>query len=219
MKTCTQCGIEKPLEEFGRNPRSRDGRKAACLECHAANTHARQPRSARAGKALTKTCRHCSQEFTYVYRSGRERFYCGGLCRYRAGDTQKAARGLAIPRTCACGSTNVARVGKAVCPSCRTDRRDPEKARAKERRRTLRKYGLTQDDWDHMLLQQDGRCAICRTDRPGGRGELWHIDHCHVTNRVRGLLCHNCNVGIGNFRDDRQLLLKAAEYLADRQIV
>jgi hypothetical protein len=48
---------------------------------------------------------------------------------------------------------------------------------------------------------------------PGGKGERWHIDHCHTSNRVRGLLCHNCNVGIGNFKDAPDLLRSAAAYL------
>jgi hypothetical protein len=103
------------------------------------------------------------------------------------------------------------RVGFPVCESCRVDRRSY--LAIKERQRTLRKYGLTEADWDRMLTEQGGRCAICRTDTPGGRGERWHIDHSHATDKVRGLLCHNCNVGIGNFKDDPALLDSAAAYL------
>jgi len=218
VKTCTQCGVEKPLEEYGRNTKSRDGHRAECRKCIAARQRRRYVPSAKAGATLTKTCAQCGTVFSYIYRSGRERTFCGDLCKHRAMDDLKAARGLVVERRCACGSTDVARVGKPVCPACKVDRRDPEKARAKERRRTLRRYGLSEEDWNRMLLQQEGRCAICRTDRPGGRGELWHIDHCHVTNRVRGLLCHNCNVGIGNFHDDPQLLLAAAKYIQESRL-
>src|SRR5262249_33531137 len=101
-----------------------------------------------------------------------------------------------------------------VCPDCKKDRRDPAAEAAKERRRTLRKYGLTEMDWDRMLAAQRNCCAICHTDKPGGKGERWHIDHDHVTNQGRGLLCHNCNVGIGNLRDDPEIIKRAAAYVA-----
>jgi hypothetical protein len=90
------------------------------------------------------------------------------------------------------------------------DRRDGS---VRDRQRTLRKYGLTEEGWAEILATQGGRCGICRTDVPGGRGERWHIDHCHETNRVRGLLCHNCNVGLGNFRDSPSILAAALDYL------
>lgn len=71
-----------------------------------------------------------------------------------------------------------------------------------------------------MLEKQGGRCAICRRTEPigvtraGYDGEKkWHIDHCHETNEVRGLLCGECNKGLGQFRDDRVTLQRAIDYL------
>jgi hypothetical protein len=61
-----------------------------------------------------------------------------------------------------------------------------------------------------MLADQDGRCAICYTE---ANGRMWHIDHCHDTGKVRGILCDICNRGIGNLKDDPKLLRQAAEYL------
>jgi hypothetical protein len=81
------------------------------------------------------------------------------------------------------------------------------------RAKTLRRYGLTEADWDTLLIAQAGRCGICRGETPGGKGR-WHIDHCHATGKVRGLLCHHCNVGLGNFKDDPDLLRTAIAYLA-----
>lgn len=75
-----------------------------------------------------------------------------------------------------------------------------------------RKFGMTPEDYEAMLERQNGCCAICRTDEPGGRGK-WHIDHCHETNEVRGLLCQSCNMGIGQLKDDVNLLQKAIGYL------
>jgi tripartite-type tricarboxylate transporter receptor subunit TctC len=90
---------------------------------------------------------------------------------------------------------------------------DPE-FREQERKHSAKsrfklKYGLTQGDYDRMLLSQRGVCAICeQTCR-------WRlcVDHCHCTKQVRGLLCMRCNTGLGQFRDDPRLLRKAAAYL------
>jgi hypothetical protein len=77
-----------------------------------------------------------------------------------------------------------------------------------------RKYGITLEDYDRMLKEQGGVCAICRSDDVGNdRAARWHVDHCHNSNKVRGLLCHRCNMGIGYFKDDPARLRAAAEYL------
>lgn len=72
-------------------------------------------------------------------------------------------------------------------------------------------------DFDRMLAEQGGRCAICGTEEPGSR--QWNVDHCHETGRVRGLLCTACNTGIGHLRDDPGILLSAMTYLNDGQPV
>jgi len=76
----------------------------------------------------------------------------------------------------------------------------------------LQKFGLTKEAWHALLDSQGGRCAVCGSDSPGGRGQ-WHTDHCHKTNKVRGLLCAGCNRGIGLLKDDPNVLLAAAIYL------
>lgn len=64
-----------------------------------------------------------------------------------------------------------------------------------------------------MLVNQDGLCAICGTDTPGRKHENFSVDHDHLTGRVRALLCHFCNVGIGHFGDNPATLRAAADYL------
>lgn len=81
----------------------------------------------------------------------------------------------------------------------------------------LRKYGMTPAGYDDLLCQQNGRCAICQTVDPKGKGRF-HIDHCHETGKNRGLLCHSCNIGLGHFRDSPIFLHSAAQYLLDRQL-
>lgn len=84
----------------------------------------------------------------------------------------------------------------------------------------LRRYGLTPKRFDEMLAAQDGRCAICRTDAPGGQG--WHVDHdhscCNTRKRscgkcTRGILCSRCNIAIGNLRDDPVIIQAALGYV------
>lgn len=76
-------------------------------------------------------------------------------------------------------------------------------------------YGLAPGDFDILLEKQNNQCAICGTTEPGHKG-VFAVDHCHWTNRVRGLLCVNCNRGIGWLKDDPSLLDRAAEYLRIR---
>lgn len=78
----------------------------------------------------------------------------------------------------------------------------------------LTKYGLTLEDFEAMLERQGGGCAICEAPPTGegNRGRL-HVDHDHATGRVRGLLCHRCNWGIGHFGDSAEVMQKAYRYL------
>ncbi|SRR6266581_1010807 len=75
----------------------------------------------------------------------------------------------------------------------------------------LKKYGLTPQDYEHMLTVQSGKCAICR--KPPNRGELLVVDHCHYSGVVRELLCTKCNVMLGFANDNIELLQKSIEYL------
>lgn len=119
-------------------------------------------------------------------------------------------------------------------------RRFPEKNRAKGKRfretkpityRRLwvkhslkRNYGLTPQQYEDMLEAQGGCCAICRkalvsqTDDARPRlgqpaDNVGRVDHCHETNTIRGILCFGCNVGLGKFGDDEDLMLTAVRYL------
>ena len=75
------------------------------------------------------------------------------------------------------------------------------------------KYGITLDDYGKMLLAQNCKCKICSADNPGGPGKSFAVDHNHDTLEVRGLLCNNCNRGLGHFQDNPSLLLSAFNYL------
>lgn len=72
----------------------------------------------------------------------------------------------------------------------------------------FRKYGLTQKQFDELLRKQHGRCAICDETMT-----KVHIDHSHKTDVVRQLLCYNCNLGLGFFRDDAGIMRSAIAYI------
>lgn len=81
--------------------------------------------------------------------------------------------------------------------------------RSRDRRRDiLRRYEMTPEQFEEMSKEQDGMCLIC------GREVPLVVDHDHLTGKVRGLLCRTCNSGLGQFRDDRDLLRAAIEYLS-----
>jgi hypothetical protein len=73
------------------------------------------------------------------------------------------------------------------------------------------RYGIGADEFDELVRQQDGVCAIC------GRPDPEHVDHDHDTGAVRGILCFNCNGGLGQFRDSIDALEAAARYLDGRR--
>lgn len=107
---------------------------------------------------------------------------------------------------------------------------NPERAREKDRRgyrdradkirqakldeHLRRKYGLERADFDRMVAEQGNRCKICGREPNGNRQyAVLHVDHCHTTGRVRGLLCGNCNTMLGLAGEDPSVLLAAVEYL------
>ena len=78
--------------------------------------------------------------------------------------------------------------------------------------------GITIDDYNRMLEEQNGKCKICKQeetckDPKHDRVRRLNIDHCHTTNKVRGLLCNDCNTSLGKFKDDISILESAIEYL------
>lgn len=79
--------------------------------------------------------------------------------------------------------------------------------RRKESRLRLR-YGMTLGDYRELYKEQGGKCAICGTPK-----DKFDIDHCHKTDRVRGLLCGACNRALGLMKDNTVFLLKAIKYL------
>ena len=119
--------------------------------------------------------------------------------------------------------------GNLYCPPCGTSRRrekhaesqrvwraaNPERHAIAKAGHDLKRFGMTVEQYFQLLAEQGGRCAICRTDKPKGKGKTrpFAVDHCHKTGRVRALLCHRCNGALGMVGDNPDILRDMIEYL------
>ena len=93
---------------------------------------------------------------------------------------------------------------------------NPEEYNRIKRNQNLRKYGLTFEDQEGMLREQNYKCAICGQEIflfGSSQKLIAHVDHDHKTGKVRGLLCKECNSGLGKFRDNTEYLFSAISYL------
>src|SRR5258708_22943899 len=104
--------------------------------------------------------------------------------------------------------------------SAKWKQKNPERAKAITKNSLLkRRFGITLEEYDSMWAAQKGLCAIC--DEPETAPDAHNpniarrlaVDHCHQTNKIRGLLCSSCNMGIVQFEDKPSLLVRAKEYL------
>ena len=108
---------------------------------------------------------------------------------------------------------------KAAAYAKKYRQRHPERNKETWRRQNLKKYGLTPHQVAVMIGQQEGCCASCTNVIMRGTREAKrqaHVDHCHATGRVRGILCQRCNLILGHAKDQPSVLIAAAKYLTDR---
>jgi hypothetical protein len=189
-KHCGQC-IKEFINAFGAEPCSRCHQApreviSYCRPCH--RMLAAESRDRVGGKKPLVDCSRCGKE-----RDGKHPTYCKECyALYR-----KGRLGLPCSR---CGKQRKPedKTNSSYCYDCWRDWW------------MLRKYGITQDEYDLMLADQDNKCALCRC---AANGRTWHVDHCHVTNKRRKILCDNCNFGLGHFKDNPVVLRAAADYV------
>jgi hypothetical protein len=112
---------------------------------------------------------------------------------------------------------------KIIADQKARDAANPEARRARDKKRApkkmladnARRYGLTVEQYHQMLENQRGLCAICLEPPTSGRGKKLYIDHDHKTGKVRGLLCHHCNMILGYAKDSSVRLTECINYLDD----
>ena len=100
---------------------------------------------------------------------------------------------------------------KAVTDKRRNGPKREVELRQRRNRHLIRKYGITADEYDTKLKKQNGVCGICMLDRDSRN--FLAVDHNHDTGVIRGLLCENCNRGLGMFKDNKEFLQNAIHYL------
>jgi hypothetical protein len=189
VKLCRRCGIQKLLEEFGKNKRRQDGRAEYCRECfRQINLASYRKRQAAKGRTVRderlappgmRWCPDC-QDFKAESQFPKNRSTSTGFAAY--------------------------------CKPHQNARSKESKLRVHGGSRhyhLTRRYGIGDDEVDAMVEAQAELCPVCR--RPLGTKP--HVDHDHASGQVRGLLCFTCNVGLGNFSDDPERLERAAAYL------
>lgn len=183
IRVCTRCKKELALEEFSADRTRVDGLSKWCKSCVSENSR-----------------RH--------YERNRERVLAS-QAKWRAENPE-----LARERSRASGAKN--REQKNAYNRARyQSKRDEILARSKAHHR-LKRYGITADQFDALLAKQGGACGIC-----GTTAATWHVDHDHSCcptiytcgKCIRGILCNYCNVGLGNFRDNPDLVERALSYL------
>jgi len=107
------------------------------------------------------------------------------------------------------------------CKECarqyRLENKDKNKQYQKDRRKknisTVMQYGITLEEYDEIQSRQGHKCALCYKHKNSTYRKKLYIDHCHVSGKIRGLLCQHCNTMLGFARDDKQILLNAVKYL------
>lgn len=118
--------------------------------------------------------------------------------------------------------------GNLICPDCAEERtkawrlRNPGKQRnLKKNSNLLRNYGITLEDYLNLVEKQKGICAICgnipQGRNPRGGSAILHVDHDPMTGIIRGLLCPECNLALGLFKHDNDILLNAVDYLQNKR--
>jgi hypothetical protein len=93
-------------------------------------------------------------------------------------------------------------------------RANPENRRRKRMAYIETRYNISYADYERMELEQGGVCKICKRPPTHSRYDRLHVDHDHATGKVRGLLCHTCNTGLGSFQDRPDWLQAAIVYLS-----
>lgn len=212
-KTCAFCS--QPVLRGNDN----QGRPAkyCSRQCNDAAQNAAKMERRRAARP-PRFCDQCAIELDRT-KPGSARF-CSTVCQYTWNNRTKAAVKTAVKlatrkpcRKCG-GLIPDDRQANAIYCSEKCNRNgrehDPAKAQAYNRRY---KYGITAEAFDALLAIQGGVCAVCRSDEWPGKDNRPHIDHCHATGRIRGILCGRCNTGLGQFGDDPARLRAAADYL------
>ena len=176
----------------------------------------------------TKTCRKCGATFPasleFFYRNKGGKYGLTPRCKSCVNEDNKEShekrmckepekvRAQSCARTKRYYHKNLEKSRKKNREYAKAQRADPVKRAKINARKRAGGAGLSLGQIDAMLASQGGCCAICRSPSPGAKAG-WNLDHCHRTNSVRFVLCAHCNRGLGAFRDDPEIMRRAADMI------
>ncbi|GAB2695958.1 endonuclease VII domain-containing protein [Kitasatospora kifunensis] len=232
MKRCTKCEVEKPLEGFHKSARSPDGRQYWCKPCAIAAARERALRNPDAKREADR--KYAASEKNKANRKARREGPQREVIleqkrqsweRHKEENARRAREARAAEperfkeyyqRKYAANKEKILAQNRKWAVANR------ERVRAYRRQRS---YGITPEEFDRKILDQNGRCEICGIEMhlmderiKGGTTRTGIcVDHCHKTGVVRGLICSGCNKGLGYFKDDPARLKAAAGYIAKYQ--
>lgn len=199
MRTCPQC-----LSEFAP---TRTGHVYCSDRCRELTRGA-----SRRKEFPARACDRCGGRYVPTRQASR---WCSERCGWRGRNAEKQARtregrGPVQCAECATAIPDAGRYDRKYCAECRpiVNRRNAQRSHLQLT------YGMTPEDYAERLEAQGHRCAICGTTEPRGKAaDVFKVDHCHETGAVRGLLCDQCNRGLGFLGDDPDRLMAGVAYL------
>lgn len=197
-KKCKTCEALKPNTEFNKDLSRSDGLANHCRACAALRqaAYTRRPEKTSAPEGM-KRCWTCKQTLPH------DNFTKSGIT---FDGFMKACRKCNLKRSRYWRENN-----REHFASYMREYRKTHLAEVKDNERK-KKFAVPSGWYAETLTAQGGACAICLTTEAKGRGDF-HIDHCHVSGKIRGLLCQHCNLMLGHARDRADVLLEAVAYL------
>jgi hypothetical protein len=191
MKICYKCQIEKDENEFNKDKNQKDGLRSSCKECRKEDD-----------KKYRQTHKEQAKQYRQTHKEEiriKNRIY-NQTHREKRREIDKKYYQTHKERW-----KEYANIHKEEINFNR------------KKNDLMRKYKLTLEDLKDMIQKQNNKCLICNIVF----GEEWksspRVDHCHKTNKIRGLLCNLCNKSLGCFRDDVNILKNAIKYLKENQ--
>ena len=229
---CPDCGLETHAKVTGKYPEYCPVCRNACEKCGEAIVPGH--RLCKECRSISVVCSRCTEAFEPKVK-GKLPTNCPSCAKIkqtevgRAGSKLKSEerrqQHLLNRESCKdCGKvlplrkTTKYKYCSDCYPAMKTRYEEARRIRLKkndpffDKRRDLKKnYGISLEEYTKLFQSQKNRCAICLSNESGGKG--WHVDHDHKTGVIRGILCHFCNLGLGHFKDDQQIMKTSIKYL------
>jgi hypothetical protein len=190
-KVCSKCKARKPISEFHKSSKNKDGYKYCCKVCRKEYQDRRKDEKA---------------EYDRIYRI---------INKDAMRDKRTILRGTPDYKE------YFHKYWENYYPNNAETLKERSRAWYRENKTKhqngtyMRKFGMSKADKDNMIKEQGGKCSICGNQLDNARNT--HVDHDHKSGFIRGILCNHCNLLLGHAKDDVNILQSAIKYLLDSQ--